>query len=287
MLEHEYPLETEDFLYTTLGRGDIISMVSGYNKTTESMDRDLIELLATFSPIQWLYVWAVLTVFSVILFLARKHVYGHKRPESIWIVSMFYLDQDYLDEVTFFLKILSIAMSFFSFFTMQYMQNSANTDLVTKKDPIAVKSFQDILERPNVKVFWFTGSLKQFKFAPEGSIERKLWDRKSDPSGSHLIDATAGGSYLDQMTEILWTLKGVVINNKVQLRWATSFACKSLRERLGDLDINVLKVFGTQFPKEFMVAFPVSKNIDPDVYRRLLIGYASSYVQILCTKSDQ
>ena len=271
MLEFEYPLETEDFLYTTLGRGDILSMLSGYNKTTESMDRDLIELLATFSPIQWLYVWAVLTVFSVILFLARKHVYGHKRAESIWIVSMFYLDQDYLDEVTFFLKILSIAMSFFSFFTMQYMQNSANTDLVTKKDPIAIKSFEDILERPDVKVFWITGYLKPFKFAPKGSIERKIWDMKSDPSGSHLIESSKLD--FDQTTEILRTLKGVVINGKVQLRWGASFACKSMRERLGDRDLNSLLVFGTQFPKESMGAFPVSKNIDPDLYRRLLIGY--------------
>ena len=151
-----YPLETDDFKYTSMLPSEVVSMISGYNKTTESIDRDLVELLATFSSLQWLCVGVVLMIFSLVLYCGRKHVYNVKRPESIWIVSMFFLDQDYLKEVTFFLKILSILMSFFSFFILQFMQSSANTDLVKMKEPIAVKSFKDILSRDDVQVFWLT-----------------------------------------------------------------------------------------------------------------------------------
>ena len=141
----KYPMETDDFKYTTIIISEFYEMMSGYNKTTESLDHDIIQLLTTFGPLQWFYIWGVLTLFSVVLYCARKHVYGEKRPESIWIVSMFFLSQDYLYEVTFFLKIFSIIMSFFSFFVLTYLQNSANTDLVTKKDPIAIESFKDIV----------------------------------------------------------------------------------------------------------------------------------------------
>ena len=241
-------------------------MISSYNKTTESIDRDIIELLSTFSPIQWLYVLLVLVTFSILLHYGRKHVYGDQRPESIWIVSMFFLGQDYLDEVTLFLKILSIGMSFFSFFVMQYMQNSANTNLVTKKDPIAVKSFQDLLQRPDVNVYWVAiQEMDHFKHAAIGSLEEKVWAAKSFADGRNLMSRESSADFAMKLR----STKAVFIMNQFQESQLPAI-CKHLREELNDMDINTLLVLGDGF-KEFPIAGFVSKHTHPEIYKKSLV----------------
>ena len=242
-------------------------MMSGYNKTTESLDRDIIQLLSTFGPLQWLYIWVVLTMFSVVFYCARKHVYGEKRPESIWIVSMFFLGQDYLDEVTFFLKIFSIIMSFFSFFVLTYLQNSANTDLVTKKDPIAIESFKDILERKDVRVRWIKSSieLNQFKFSPIGTIERKIFDEKSFPDERHLINLK---DFSPQMAAIwIQSTKDVIIVDKFHAGWLPAI-CREIREELRDFDTNALIVY-LDDSKAFLTAGFVSQQTDHETHKRI------------------
>ena len=268
-----YPLETDYFKYTSMLPSEVVSMISGYNKTTESIDRDLVELLATFSPLQWLSVGVVLMIFSLVLYCGRKHVYKVKRPESIWIVSMFFLDQDYLKEVTFFLKILSIVMSLFSFIMLQLLQCSASTDLVKMKEPIAVKSFKDILSRDDVQVFWLRGmnSIKPFKFAPDGSIEKRIWDQKSYPDERNLVDFKDLKQIFNRVTECVRSTKATLIFREAQTKVYAAITCRTLRRHLSDFDTNVLLSYGTEFRKEFLVATVVSKYIDPDIFKRLVI----------------
>ena len=60
------------------------------------------------------------------------------------------------------------------------MLNEMYTDMVVVKDPVTVGSYQDILDRDNVRIIWPTSlpDFQTFRDAPIGSVESKLWTRR-------------------------------------------------------------------------------------------------------------
>ena len=74
-------------------------------------------------------------------------------------------------------KIMFLVLSFFSFLVIFYLCASIKTDLVVIAPPQTVRSYQELMDTGG-GVFFLAGSDHHlsFKFAPQGSIKKKLWD---------------------------------------------------------------------------------------------------------------
>ena len=170
-----FPLNGTNFSYTPIINEERVTMGTAYNTTTVITRHDLIEMLGTFNWWQWMLILLVLFIFFLVLRYGQMWVKGVKKPDAAWIVTMFFINQDYLNEINSFLKIMSITMSFFTFFVLNYMLNATNTDLATQKDPVAAKDYDAFWDQ-NIKPLWAEGHpvLKYFMQAKEGSIEARV-----------------------------------------------------------------------------------------------------------------
>ena len=74
-----------------------------------------------------------------------------------------------------------------------------------------------------------------------------------------------------RVTECVQSTKATMIFREAQMKVYAAITCRSLRGHLSDFDTNVLLSYGTEFRKEFLVATVVSKYIDPDIFKRLVI----------------
>lgn len=77
-----------------------------------------------------------------------------------------------------FIKIIYITLSFFSLLVIHYFCSFIKTELVTVPAPETYESYQDLIDN-DVSLFFVEGfdHYKEFKFAPEKSAEKILWDR--------------------------------------------------------------------------------------------------------------
>ena len=119
---------------------------------------------------------------SLVVRFGQEKVKNVQRHDSAWIVSTFILDQDYWDEVNIFLKIMSICMSFFSFFMVTYFKNSMNTDLATVDVPKCITSYYEIMN--TVDSIFLTIPNEEtnayFRNAKPGSLEYDVWTSTKD-----------------------------------------------------------------------------------------------------------
>lgn len=97
----------------------------------------------------------------------------------MWIMMMYMLDQDFLDEVNNFLYILSTTLSFFIYFMTQWLEGNMSTDLIVRPDPFTVAGFQELLDAPDVHIMSMKNypDFEEFEFYEEDTLERKLWDK--------------------------------------------------------------------------------------------------------------
>ena len=101
---------------------------------------------------------------------------------------------DFEDFSDAFGKITSITLTFAGFMLIQYWQNLMSTDLFIVAKPETIEDYNDILKRQGLHVH-FLGQLTdylEFRDAPNGTIQRLIWDTKQDTTGTvpTLFDAT-------------------------------------------------------------------------------------------------
>ena len=99
--------------------------------------------------------------------------------------------EDFLDASG---KIISITMTFAGFMLIQYWQDSMSTDLFIVDKLETIEGYKDILKRQGLSVH-FLGQLTdylEFKDAPNGTVQKLIWDTKQDTTGTvpTLFDAT-------------------------------------------------------------------------------------------------
>ena len=154
------------------------------------------DLLDAYTSFDWSYYFSV--TLSVIIFLCSwslcaelgkriakqiKDELDNDRKPSYWLLTCAILDQDQFPNVsraTF--SILSACISILFFVLIDcFMLNTISTDLVVFTEPKVIKSLQDILDRDDVQAVFIKGldEDKFFKEAKEGSVEEKVWKRKS------------------------------------------------------------------------------------------------------------
>ena len=172
-------------------------MISMYRMTHQKVSKDLLEMFDEYPALLWVSIIGSLVLFIIALAIGRYFLEKKRQVfEPIWIISMFTLDQDYLDESNNFLFVLSTCLSFSCFFITQYLLNNMGTDLVVIQDPQVLGSYEDVIKRPGTIPLFLKGwpDSEEFKNSALDSMERKLWD--------HAEKVSKNGTKGDPFTEL-------------------------------------------------------------------------------------
>ena len=171
------------FKYGPIVMEDQLWMISAYRMTNETVDKDLLEMFDGYPLGLWAAIVGSLFLFVGAMIIGRWFMEKKKGFfEPLWIVSMFTLDQDHLKESNNFLILVSFSMSFFCFFMTQYLLCGMGTELVVMKDPLVLKSYQDVIDKPDATPLFLKGwpDYKEFKLAPKNSLRSKLWQHAKE-----------------------------------------------------------------------------------------------------------
>ena len=230
-LDIDYPLETNDFDYTQPVATRRPEIGSFYDTNTTANEADIFDMIHTFNKYDWMCVTGVLFVFYIVLRYAQKKVYGVKEPQALWVVTMFFIDQDYIDEVTLFLQVLSCVMSFFTFFTMQWLEGNMSTDLSTVEDPRAISSYEKLIEY-QIKPLWLIGQpeVDRFKFATNGTAEAEVWQHAIKMGGNHFLEPTTGATIGTKIIYPFLDQKIAFISRNANVMTGGAFICKQTRD---------------------------------------------------------
>ena len=101
---------------------------------------------------------------------------------------------DFEDFSDAFGKVISITLTLTGFWLIQYWQDLMSTDLFIVAKPETIDNYNDILNRQGLNVHFLallTDHL-EFRNAPNGTIQRMIWDTKQDTTGKAptLLDVT-------------------------------------------------------------------------------------------------
>ena len=231
-LNVDYPMKTQDFGYTQPIQSDRPHIGSCYNKTTTQIDLDILDMIHTFNKYDWMCVAGVLIVFFLLFKFAQKKVYGVKEPQALWVVTMFFIDQDYIHEVTHFLKVFSCVMSFFSFFVLNWLEGNMSTDLVSVSDPKAVLNYKQMIDY-DVQPLFMKGhpEIDAFHFARDGTVESAVWKHASKNGADFWIRPDPSGAAENLLRYI--RQKIAIISRYANVLAGSYFLCSQVRDPEG------------------------------------------------------
>ena len=168
-----------------------LQMLCAYNYTGEREEGDLFD---TYLQFHWscnlslsLSFFFLAFSWSACVLLGRKLCHNIRqqldsaRLNSFWIVTRAFFDQDQfpdISNVTFSALGLLISLLFFVAKDC-FMLNLVSTDLVVIKEPPVIRSYQDAVERENLRILLFSGTFEEtfFRGADEGTLEHNLWNK--------------------------------------------------------------------------------------------------------------
>ena len=261
----KYPLKG-DFLYSPILNEENLMILSTYNVSKMSSTKDIIFMFTEYSGVMWLQIFSVLLAIAIIMSIANW--FSQKRfkfLDFVWTVLMFALDVDYLKEINNFLMVLSIFLSFFCFFTTQYLLNSISTDMIVIPDPIVIQSYQDIIDHDQVSPGFVKGwqDYEDFKFAEEGTIGKKVWLK-----GLKMEQLRNESFLMDLEPHALLRRRRLILNQKlasIASNYLIRFAAGSLARALTDQDdYRDTRILISTDPsqKPYSVIFAGSSKID-------------------------
>ena len=259
------------FSYSPIIMEDEFYMISMYRKNNQTKFKDLIEMFNY--PIG---LWAAIIV-SLLLFICTLVVgrwFLEKKKgivEPIWIVSMFTLDQDYLNESNSFLYLLSTCLSFACFFITTYLLNNMRTDLVVIQDPIVLGSYQDVIDKPDAMPLFLNGwpDYEEFKYAPRNSVPSNLWKHAEKVQKIRNGESQFRNLNLSlfMMRDQLLDQKVTLILSKVIARVVTRMTAQTMEEANERILLSKDETRGGK-----TVAFLGAPGTDRDFYKRMSIG---------------
>ena len=98
-----------------------------------------------------------------------------------WFIFRFFVKQfpSFPGNMTALKVLLTCCLLTFSYFVTFFYTSMIKTDMVTVKAPKVIASYQDILDGPKIKPYICYGfdEYTSFKYAKEGSLKRKIWER--------------------------------------------------------------------------------------------------------------
>lgn len=191
-----YPLKGDDFDYTPIFHEDTMSILSVYNRTHKQWSSDIINMFNPVGNIFWFSMLMTFLIFSALYSIGTRILTnGRNIYETIWKTFRSFLNQIWLPSNRIFWATCSLLLSIFLAVTLNYINTSATTSLVTMERPMTIESYDDILNRKELGVTinkaW--AELDAIKGLDTESKEYKLYLRSSDVSLRPFLP-----DYLDQ-----------------------------------------------------------------------------------------
>lgn len=177
--------------YTVPIMEEFLTTMSAYNVTDRMESGDLIDAYLAFHWSYYVSLVVTLAIFIMVWRMCEKYCFRYRPKQKTeiqnarlppsWIMTCAILDQDQFPNITHIaFKALSLLFSLFFFITIDcFMMNIMSTDLVVIEIPQVIRTYQDFLDR-NAKIIFMEGWDENnfFEHAPEGSLEKQLWDKR-------------------------------------------------------------------------------------------------------------
>ena len=202
----DYPIDNFEYIvpYQVLFETPIQVLSPYINKNDSAVAVDILQTsMLSFGIDVWTVTLLVFILGSVAFYVRRFLVFSSKeisRNNNKHIADSFFdtfahlMLMDFEDFSDTFGKIISITLTFAGFMLIQYWQDSMSTDLFIVDKPETIDNYNDILKRQGLSVH-FLGQLTdylEFRDAPNGTLQRLIWDTKQDTTGTvpTLFDVT-------------------------------------------------------------------------------------------------
>ena len=123
--------------------------------------------------------------------------------------------------------LLFLILSFFSLLVLFYFNASISTDLVVVKPPSTVRTYKEHLDH-RVSLMFVSGTdvYTHFKFAAQGSEEKRLWDMS-------VSKLTESGAFLELAPENVGKLVRAIFAREVSLVLELQFGAMAMKEGCG------------------------------------------------------
>ena len=245
--------------------------------TTPHHDQDIISMLS-FSPEDWLSILAVWILIYLLYRFAMKKVYGIRNHDALWVVSMFFIDQDNIREITTFLQILTTCMSLFAFFVLNYLTNAVGSDLVSVDDPRSLEKYEDIMKH-DVQPIFLKGhpAVDIFRHAAEGSIQKEVWNHAIKKTGNNCVLKPNMNKITELITDFL-SQKLVLLANWGATVAGAQFICSQIRAEGSEFyhpELHLLMASDSR-TDDGIVSMIYNPNLDPEIIRSLHKGISRS-----------
>lgn len=172
-----FPLKDpgNNFIYSPILYEDTMTIASAYSIETQFHYGDLLTMFSQVPYGLWIGYFTSFIIFLLISVLGARIL--NQNFSSFWMTTCAFLDQDNYPTNSKFLSTLSLVVMVGIFFMMAYASNSMSADLITIDKPIAVTTYDDILNR-RIKAAFTTvlPEWEKFRDAPVGSKEKRLYE---------------------------------------------------------------------------------------------------------------
>ena len=221
--------------------GDIVKMVSRYEVSTKTYASDAMSIFANvFTPGVWLTVVASYFIFWLItkmfLYMENKMISGQRtRDDSLYEVLTHLFQVETVDYKLLGMQFISFFASVLSFVVIGYITCSMKTDIVIVQEPDMINSYNDLLNKRNIRLVFPTLSdtLSKFESADPRSKERRAYERSLKFVGGdrNKMILHPAGMDMVQMIDFLRNfaferdIRTVACLLETHIRVAVNFAC--------------------------------------------------------------
>ena len=193
----DYPVHAEYVTQGNIITDSAMQFITVYYTSDDTLDAQVLSCFESFSLDLWIMIiFTVAIIYSLLMvrstvvkkILPRKFANVVKRIRSrtrngrnryhLYKIITHLTRIGRMNERGIFNKLLFIVLSLASLVLVIYFQTLIKTELVVLKKPDILKSYKDIIAK-NVSVSFYHGLNFEnyFKYAPEGSKEKILWDQ--------------------------------------------------------------------------------------------------------------
>ena len=160
---------------------DHIYMLSRYEISNETYAADFVK---AFGDVFSLEIWFVFACFIFIFWaLVKLHIKfvsrGTIRDDALYEVLTQLFQVESVDYSPHSLKMVALFSSLLSFHIFNYFTLSMKTDIVVIPEPKVVRSYDDLLAMPHIKIMFprLIDNIERFESAALGTKERMLWQK--------------------------------------------------------------------------------------------------------------
>lgn len=210
-----YPLKIDDVSQGLIIYETNLAFVSAYNKTEISGSMQVLKSFEAFSPDLWIICIVSCFVMSMMLTLREMMLNQRKYGENFYNnyqVMVHCTRLGSMDDTGATRRVIFMCASIYSLLVVHYLSSMIKTELVVIKDPLVFKSYDDIITRKAVPLFFKGMSYDAlFRDAKTLHSRKRLWEYAMKSYGEDRLYAEMSPLLFLVVSLSVLTQKAVVI----------------------------------------------------------------------------